>query len=111
MASKPTYIGTLDRRICIETPTSSRGTSGQELLTWATFAECWAGVEYPGTKSDEGVIADQEVSVTTVNFIIRYRDGLNQKMRIVYNGENYDILNKFELGRREFLKLPAKLHE
>lgn len=109
--AKPTYIGQLDRRIRIETPTSTRGTSGQELLTWDTFAECWAAVEYPGTKSDEGVIADQEVSTTFVYFIIRYRDGINQKMRIVYNGENYDILNKLEIGRREFLKLPAKLHE
>ena len=109
--AKPTYIGQLDRRIRIETPTSTRGTSGQELLTWSTFAECWAGVEYPGTKSDETVIADQEVSVTTVNFIIRYRDGINKKMRIVYNEDYYDIENKFELGRKEFLKLPAKIHE
>ncbi len=109
--AKPTYIGQLDRRIRIETPTATRGSSGQELLTWATFAECWAGVEYPGTKSDEGVIADQEVSVTTVVFVIHYRDGLNQKMRIVYNDEYYDILNKFEVGRRQYLRLPAKIHE
>lgn len=109
--AKPTYIGQLDRRICIETPTSTRGTSGQEVLTWDTFAECWAGVEYPGTKSDEEVIADQEVSMTFVYFIIRYRDGIGQKMRILYNGDYYDIQNKFEIGRREFLRLPAKLHE
>ena len=49
--------------------------------------------------------------MTTVFFIIRYRDGINQKMRIMYNGVYYDILNKFEIGRREYLRLPAKIHE
>lgn len=109
--AKPTQIGQLDRRIRIETSTSSRGAAGQEILTWSTFAECWAAVEYPGTRSDEQVQADQEVSTTTVIFVIRYRDGIDQKMRIVYNGDNYDILNKLEVGRRAYLRLPAKLHE
>lgn len=109
--AKPVYIGNLDRRICIQTSTETRGASGQEVLTWTTWVECWAGIEYPGTRSDEQVIADQEVSMTTVFFIIRYRDGINQKMRIMYNGVYYDILNKFEIGRREYLRLPAKIHE
>lgn len=108
---KAPYIGTLDRRICIESPVSTRGTSGQELLAWETWAECWAGIEYPGTKSDEGVIADQEVSTTFVYFVIRYRDGITQKMRILYNGNYFDIQNALEIGRREFLRLPCKLHE
>ena len=109
--AKSTFIGQLDRRIRIETSTSTRGTSGQEVSTWETFAECWAAVEYPGTKSDEGVIADQEVSTTFVYFTIRYRDWINQKMRIVYGGNYYDIQNKFEIGRREFLRLPCIIHE
>lgn len=108
---KAPYIGALDRRIRIETSTSSRGGSGQEVLTWSTFAECWAGLEFPGTKSDEGVIADQEVSATTVYFTIRYRDGMDAKMRIVYGGKYYDIQNILEIGRREFLRLPAVIHE
>lgn len=108
---KPPQIGHLDRRIRIETPTSSRGNSGQEVLTWSNFAECWASIETPNTKSDEGVIADQEVSTTFTVFLIRYRDGLTQKMRIVYNGKYYDIQNIMEQGRREFLRLPCILHE
>ena len=49
----------------------------------------------------------------TVVFVIRYRDGIDQKMRIVYNGDNYDILNKLEVGgglicgcRRNFMSKP-----
>lgn len=109
--AKTTYIGQLDRRIRIEHSTSTRGSSGQEVLTWSTFAECWASVEYPGTKTDEGVIADQEVSTTFVYFTVRYRDGIDQKMRIVYNNQYYDIQNKLEIGRREFLRLPCIIHE
>lgn len=109
--AKPTYIGTLDRRIRIETPVTTRGASGAEVLSWETFCETWAGVDTPGTKSDEGIIADQEISTTFTYFLIRYRDGITTKMRIVYNGDNYKIENKFELGRREFLRLPAKLFE
>lgn len=106
-----TNIGKLDRRICIEQPSASRGGSGQELLTWSTFAECWAAVEYPGTRTDEQVVADQEVSITSVIFRIRYRDGLNQKMRILYNSNYYDILNVLEVGRKDYLRLPARIHE
>lgn len=106
-----TNIGQFDRRICIEAPSTSRGASGQELLTWSTFAECWASVEYPGTRTDEQVVADQEVSITSVIFRIRYRDGLNQKMRILYNSNYYDILNVLEVGRKDYLRLPARIHE
>lgn len=110
MAKAP-FIGQLDRRICIQQPVTSRGSSGQEVTTWTTFAECWASIEYPGTKSDEGVIADQEVSTTFTVFTIRYRDGIGQKMRVVYGGDYYDIQNKFEIGRKEFLRLPCIIHE
>lgn len=109
--AKPTYIGQLDQRIRIESSTSSRGTSGQEVLTWATFAECWAAVEYPGTRSGEGVEADQEVSTTAVVFVIRRRDGMNKKMRIVYNEDYYDIENIFGTSRDSFWRVPAKIIE
>jgi len=109
--AKATYIGQLDRRITIETPSASRGASGQEISSWSTFYACWAAIEYPGTRSDEQVEADQEVSTTTVFFIIHYRDGVNAKMRIAYDSKYYDILNVLEMGRKDFLKLPARIHE
>lgn len=109
MAEKTPRIGQLDRRIEIQEPTETRTATGGVDTAWAAVARCWAGVEYPLTGNGEDVQGDQSVATTRVVFCIRYRDGLTEKMRIVYKGDNYDLLPPFqEIGRKQYMKIPAQ---
>jgi SPP1 family predicted phage head-tail adaptor len=108
MPKRKLNIGDLNRRIEIQEETATRGTSGQEILTWAQLACVWALVDYPATGSGESIEGNQVVVSTRVDFVIRYRDGLDEKMRIVYRGSNYGIININEHEtRNEFLRLKA----
>lgn len=89
--SKRTHIGHLNKRIEIQTPTGTRSATGQELLTWTCVAVVWAGVDFARTGSREQVEGDQLVASNSVIFIIRYRAGLNEKMRLLYREYIYNI--------------------
>lgn len=90
--AKETQIGERRYRIRFEEPTESRSASGGAIAAWTRYAEVWAKVVYHNTKSDEMIDGDQIVNSTAVGFDIAYRDGITEKMRIVFEGSNYDIL-------------------
>lgn len=91
--------GSRDARITIQTPTSTYNATGEEIITWADVATIWAGVTYPKTNSTERFEGDQQVVTTSVIFNIRYRDDFNEKDKIVFRDEDYDILNIRYIGR------------
>lgn len=97
--------GRLDRRIRIEEATTSADSFGQPLETWALVAEVWA--ELAPLKGGERWMAQQVTAETTTRFRIRYRDDVTEKMRIVYDGAEYDIASVTEIGRREGLEIMA----
>lgn len=106
--AKQLNIGELNKRIDIQEETATRGTSGQEILSWETLYTCWAKTSYPTTGQGEQISADQVIVTTRIDFIIRNRDGIDEKMRIVYRDSNYGILNIQEHGERnQFLLLQA----
>lgn len=110
MANIP-RIGQLDRRIEIQESTELRSATGSRTLEWTAVARCWAGVEHANTGNNEQVAGDQPVATTRIKFIIRYRSGLTENMRILYNSEYYDMLPPFEhLGRGNdgYLVIPAQ---
>ena len=90
--AKETQIGERRHRIRFEQSTATRSASGGEIWTWSRVAEVWAKVIYQATKSSEDVAADQIVVSTAVAFDIAYRDGITEKMRIVFESSNYDIM-------------------
>jgi len=90
--AKETQIGERRWRIRFEEPTATRSASGAEVWTWARVAEVWTKVIYQNTKSDEGLAGDQIVVSTAIAFDIAYRDGITEKMRIVFEDSNYDIM-------------------
>lgn len=100
--------GDLNRRITIQTETAARGTSGQEILTWATLFSCWAKVDFGIAGAGEKLEPDQVIVTTVVDFTIRKRT-VDEKMRIVYGSSNFSIININEAGgRNEFLVLKAQ---
>lgn len=103
--------GRLDRRIELQSATVSNDPEyNEETQTWATYATVWASKDFH--RSEEGEEATREYAEFGLFFTIRYRDDVSAEHRIVYEGANYEIIGRpRELGRRQFLKVRAKLIE
>ena len=91
----------LDKRITFESFTDSKDSYGQEIRTWSTFASCWAGIKLNIGK--EAYISSEKVKERVVDFKIRWREDLNNEMRIIYKSNYYDIQDIIELGREDGL--------
>jgi SPP1 family predicted phage head-tail adaptor len=101
-------IGRLDRKIVIESETLGTNAIGEYNSTWATYHTTFANV-IKGT-GGENIEADQVTATNKVKFKIRYFAGINETMRILYNGFYYDITEIQELDREGlFLTATKKL--
>jgi SPP1 family predicted phage head-tail adaptor len=94
----------LRQQIVIETPTTTRDTAGGAILSWATFATVRASKK--NQYSREFYAAQKNNAEITDLFVIRFRTGLNDRMRVSYNGKIYDILGANDPdGRRREIYL------
>jgi len=90
-------IGRLDRKITIEERTDSQNTLGEPVAVWSTYHQAFANVQKAG--GSENTRTGSIVAENRVKFKIRFFDGITEDMRIVYNGNYYDILQIQELNR------------
>ena len=81
--------GQLDRRITIQSFTTTTDDFGEVVKSFTTLAEVWAKVEEK--RGSEGEDGNQIVATKRVEFLIRYRSDINEEMRIQYNNETYKI--------------------
>lgn len=95
--------GDLDRRITVQRCTEAPDSFGQVIPTWSTLAVVWAKVERNG--GGEKFATDQRTSRSEAAFTIRYRAGITPKMRVLFDGEVWEIEAVDELGRRDGLML------
>ena len=90
-------IGRLDRKIVIENKSTAKNAYGESVSTWATFHTAFANVQKAGgTDRDE---ASKTTATQKVKFKIRFFDGIDENMRIQYDGFEYVITQIQELGR------------
>jgi SPP1 family predicted phage head-tail adaptor len=99
--------GELDRRITLQTrSTSKSGTTGSTSEQFTTLATVWAQVK--DLRGREFAAARQVNAEITTVFRIRWRTGVNELGRILYNGRTYDVVAPpAEIGRREGLEIMA----
>ncbi|GAP66797.1 phage head-tail adaptor [Mizugakiibacter sediminis] len=83
--------GKLNRRITIQQRTAGQDAAGQPVLTWADVASVWANVAGDTGLHTIRASGDLPAPVKRYSFRIRYRDGLNEGMRVVLGGQNFDI--------------------
>lgn len=103
-------VGNMDRRIQLQAATLTANAYGQKVASWATYATVWAQLKY--TSGSEKVEDDQVSSTIKAQFTIRYStDTAPAKAsdRVVYNGDNYEVLYVQEVGRREGINLICEL--
>lgn len=83
-----------NRRIVIEQKTSTKDEEGNSIPTvWKELSNSWARVKTPFGKgfNYEMVAGNAEQAVRTINFFIRFRKGLDSKMRVRYQGRLFEI--------------------
>jgi SPP1 family predicted phage head-tail adaptor len=81
--------GQLDRRITIQSFSTTTDDFGEVVKSFTTLANVWAKVEEK--RGNEGEDGNQLVATKRVEFFIRYRSDINEEMRIQYNNETYKI--------------------
>jgi SPP1 family predicted phage head-tail adaptor len=102
--------GDLDQRIVIQGLSEEADTFGQRVQNFSTLANVWAKIEE--RKGNEKELGDQLVATRFVDFIIRYKSGLNERMRIVYNSQTYLIESIIkEDARKSFMRITTKLKD
>lgn len=104
----PLEAGRLDRRITIQSYTTSADSYGEPLKTWADFVTVWA--QYLPLRGAERFAAKQVDATIEAKFRLRWRDDLDTTMRITFESRTWDIAGIVEIGRREGLEIIAAAH-
>lgn len=93
--------GTLDRKVTIQSYTTTQDSFGQEVKTWID-AYTNIPARIAPKKGDEDVEGKQVVSTTQIELQTRFMAvDPSATMRIFYNAKYYNVLSVEEINRRE----------
>jgi SPP1 family predicted phage head-tail adaptor len=92
-------IGQFRHRIKIQRYTAVQNSLGEEEKTWVDDCKIWASVE--PLKGREFFKAQTINAEVTTKITIRYREGISSKMRVVFEGRNFDILSVMKVEERK----------
>ncbi len=83
----------LDQRIVVQQKIDGAQdpVSGVVSFVWTTFVTLWACVD--ATKANERYLGQQEASGKGYTVWVRWRGDLNENMRILWNGEELNIIS------------------
>ncbi|MFC7515092.1 phage head closure protein [Herbaspirillum sp. GCM10030257] len=91
--------GKFNRRITIQQPAVSRGSRGGAVDTWMDWKkDIWAKVTPLSGTERRGTEHGGEVAEARTEFIIRYRPGVDETMRVLYKGKFYNIKHVKDLN-------------
>lgn len=106
MLQTKTAIGERDQKIRIDSPIIEDGeANSDEIVGWTPVCNPWAKVTH--RQGQEVYEADRNTAKGTTVFNIRYRTGITEKMRVVYQGGWYDIFSVKPVGRKSELEIAA----
>jgi len=83
--------GKLRNRVRIEHIIRSVDENGQPVESWATFATRWADIRNVAGK--EFYAQDKPNMLATHNIFIRWTDGVDETMRIVWDSRTFNIIH------------------
>lgn len=103
-------IGKLDQRVTFQSYTETDDGAGGKLKAWANLSSVptvWAHVKPGG--GFERFEEDRQTAMAMTTFTIRNRTDVDERSRIVWNGENYNIRQiKRASGREQYLAIVAE---
>lgn len=84
--------GKLNRLITIQQKSTAQDASGQSLVAWTTVVLAWAQIAgYTGMRTIRETAPGIGAEVRRYSFRIRFYEGLDEDMRISYDGRFFDI--------------------
>ena len=108
MLQSKEQIGKLDRKITFQVKDTERNRANEPAeVGWNDYAvNVWARVdERSGNEQYRG---DKEYAYTITTFTIRYRLGLKEGMRILFNNRIYDLLAILFDDRKRFMTITGE---
>jgi len=101
--------GLMDELVTVQQFTITTDTNtGAKLQTWSTYKQIYARIQ-ESERGSESVDSDRREAKQTVIFTTRHDASITTKMRIVWEGKNYNIENIADLSRRMYLKIQTEL--
>jgi SPP1 family predicted phage head-tail adaptor len=106
-------IGTLNEKIIIQQAvTTTNDHNEAEATSWETVCTPWARVEDEDTvASREFVAQDQITAKRPIKITIRWREGLNERMRVKRKNKYYGIVSINEPDRKRTTTIKAILND
>ena len=106
---RPDYIPESMRfKIKIEKPAVEINTStGEWVDIWQPVSETFADMKV--NFGGESIQSDKILAETTIEFIIRYIKGINERFRVTYQGLHYEIISIIDHGTNHYLSLQTIL--
>lgn len=99
-------LGKLTHRVVFQQRQSAPDAFGQGDITWVDAFTTWA--EVLPLRGREFFAAAQVQQEHSIKVRIRYRPGVTETMRLVWQGRAYDITGAIQLqGGREWLEIMA----
>ena len=102
-------IGDFYNYLTIEQYSTTDSSYGDDdTFTWSTYTNCFAERVEDNrilTKSTEGIYRDQIQGKNNVSWRVRFDSGINERMRIYFDGDYYQITGVEMEGRKKFLVL------
>lgn len=97
----------LRHRVTLQKFTQTRDEMGAVVETWVDVATVWASIEPLSAR--EFIAAQSAQSEVSARIVIRYREGVMAKMRILHGSRIYNIEGVLPDPRsgREYLTLPV----
>lgn len=95
--------GPRDRHIEIQFEDVSKDEFQAEVKTWKKLHECWARLV--PVKGEERLKTQAVIGRQILTFSTLWLPGVNQRCRVIYDNETYDIFDYSEIGRREGMQL------
>lgn len=92
--------GKYDRYIRIERLSSVPDTYGQPMEAFTLHAMAWAMFEPLGGAEGHTEASLQRAATQRAQFTLRYREGIEPRMRVVWRRQAWDIVDVAETGAR-----------
>jgi SPP1 family predicted phage head-tail adaptor len=91
--------GSLRHLVSIESYTETRDSFGGVSNTWAEFSKAYANIVPLSGK--EKYVSAEKYATSTHQITIRYLDGVDPKMRVVYGTRMFEIVSVINTGERD----------
>ena len=95
----------LDRIIEVQRRAVIRDSFGGEIETWAEVDTIWAAVNQTGADEAFRNESNRDQATRDARMTIRWRDDIDETMRVIYDERAWDIRGIAELGFRRHLEL------